>query len=64
VAYGTTLDVNATVVDASERTVLVFHTFEQDGNTLIEGWTEYGCFDHTGAPTAFETRLLEAVSPD
>jgi acyl-CoA thioesterase FadM len=62
VAYGTTLDVNATVVDSSSEGVLVFHTFEQDGRALIEGWTEYGCFDDNGEPTAVTERIHRALS--
>lgn len=64
VAYGTTLDVNATITDVSEETVLVAHTFEQDGRALIEGWTEYGCFDPDGEPIAFEERIHSALSAD
>lgn len=64
VAYGTTLDVNATVADVSEETVLVAHTFEQDGRARIEGWTEYGCFDSDGEPIAFEERIPRALSAD
>jgi acyl-CoA thioesterase FadM len=62
VAYGTTLDVNATVVDISEETVLVSHTFEQEGQARIEGWTEYGCFDSDGEPIAFDERILRKLS--
>ena len=64
VSYGTILDVNATVVDSSDERVLVFHTFEQEGRTLIEGWTEYGCFDADGEPVVFVERILEALSVD
>ena len=63
VAYGVTLDVNTTIVDVSEKTVRVAHTFTQKGRTLIEGWTEYGCFDSDGEPTAFEERILRALPP-
>lgn len=64
VAYGTTLDVNATVVDSSKDTILVFHSFEQDGRALIEGWTEYGCFDGAGEPTTLDEHILEALDVD
>ncbi|HET7323258.1 MAG TPA: thioesterase family protein, partial [Halococcus sp.] len=64
VAYGTTLDVNATVVDTSEESVLVFHTFEQDGRTLIDGWTEYGCFNRTGAQIAFDDHIRNVLSEE
>lgn len=64
VAYGTMLDVNATITDVSEESVLVAHTFEQDGRTRIEGWTEYGCFDSDGEPIAFEERIHNALSAD
>lgn len=64
VAYGTMLEVNATITDSSEKSVRVVHTFEQDGRARIEGWTEYGCFDPDGEPIAFEERTLRALSTD
>jgi acyl-CoA thioesterase FadM len=62
VAYGTILDVNATIVDVSEESILVAHTFEQEGRARIEGWTEYGCFDSDGEPIAFDECILRTLS--
>lgn len=62
VSYGATLDVNATVTDISDERILVAHTFEEKGRALIEGWTEYGCFDGGGEPSAFKEHILEAMS--
>lgn len=31
---------------------------------LIEGWTEYGCFDEDGERVAFEKHVREALSAD
>jgi acyl-CoA thioesterase FadM len=64
VAYGTTLDVNATVAESAEGGVRVFHTFEQDGRPLIEGWSEYGCFDENGESVGFAERIRAALSVD
>lgn len=64
VAYGLTLNVNATIADISEASVRVVHTFEQDGRTCIEGQTEYGCFDPDGEPITFGERTLKALSTD
>ena len=62
VADGTTLDVNATVADVSAERVLVSHTFEGAGRPLIEGWTEYGCFDGNGERVAFDKHILDALA--
>lgn len=64
VSYGTVLTVNAEVVDISKERVLVAHTFEQERRALIEGVTEYGCFDADGEPVAFAECIREALSAD
>ncbi|AGB38605.1 acyl-CoA thioesterase [Natronococcus occultus] len=59
VAFGTTLRVDCEVLEASTETLRVAHELSSDGRTNIEGITEYGCFDRSGAPARFDEAMLE-----
>lgn len=61
VAYGTALDVTGTVTGVTEEAVRVAHRFADGGRTLIEGRTEYGCFDRGGEPAAFDDAVRAAL---
>lgn len=53
-----TLHVDCDVLAATEETLRIAHEFTVDGRTCIEGTTEYGCFDRTGAAVSFDDRML------
>lgn len=53
-----TLEVRCDVVAVGPHALRVEHEFVCDGTTSIEGVTEYGCFDRSGAPVDFEPAAL------
>lgn len=59
VPFGTTLRVDCEVLEASAETLRVAHELSSEGRTNIEGVTEYGCFDRSGAPARFDEAMLE-----
>lgn len=58
VPFESTLRVECDVVAVAEETVRVAHTLTSDGRVSIEGLTEYGCFDRSGAPVPFDEGAL------
>ena len=58
VPFESTLRVDCDVRAVEAETVRVAHTLTSDGRTSIEGITEYGCFDRSGAPVAFDEDAL------
>lgn len=58
VAFESTLQVTCDVLSVDRDTIRVAHEFSSNGQTNIEGVTEYGCFDRTGAPVPFDDELL------
>lgn len=62
VPYESTLRVTCDVLAADAGTVRVAHTFTSDGEVSIEGVTEYGCFDRSGEPVAFDDAALAALA--
>lgn len=61
VPYESTLRASCDVLTADAETVRVAHTFTSDGEVSIEGITEYGCFDRSGEPVAFDQAALAAL---
>ncbi|MDG5760478.1 acyl-[acyl-carrier-protein] thioesterase [Natronococcus sp. A-GB1] len=59
VLFGTTLRVDCDVLEITDETIRIAHALSSDGRTNIEGITEYGCFDRSGAPVAFDEAMLE-----
>lgn len=57
VEYESTLTVESDVRAVTEETLRIGHRFESDGSVRIEGVTEYGCFDESGAPTSIAPQL-------
>lgn len=58
VRFETTLRVESDVIEAEGDTVRVAHTFFSDGEVSIDGITEYGCFDSSGASVPFDEATL------
>lgn len=58
VPFETTLRVEWDVLAVERDTVRVAHTLSSDGRTCIEGVSEYGCFDRSGAPAEFDAEML------
>lgn len=58
VPFESTLHVECDVVGVEDDTLRVAHTLSADGETSIEGVTEYGCFDRTGAAVPFDDEML------
>lgn len=58
VQFESTLDVTCDVLAVDQETIRVAHELSSNGQTNIEGITEYGCFDRTGAPVPFENAML------
>ncbi|WP_049986062.1 acyl-CoA thioesterase [Halobellus rufus] len=58
VLFDSRLSVECDVRAVTEDTVRIAHTFRTDGEVRIEGVSEYGCFDRSGAPTAFTAEML------
>lgn len=58
VPFEATLHVNCDVVSVDRETVRIEHTLLADGQVGIEGLTEYGCFDRSGAAVSFDDRML------
>lgn len=59
VPFETTLRVDCDVLEVSDETIRIAHELSSDGRTNIEGITEYGCFDRTGASARFDEAMLE-----
>ncbi|MFU8866483.1 acyl-CoA thioesterase [Natronococcus sp.] len=59
VRFETTLRVDCDVLEVSDETIRIAHELSSDGRTNIEGITEYGCFDRSGTPVAFDAAMLE-----
>jgi acyl-CoA thioesterase FadM len=59
VHFETHLTVCGKILDVSETAVVVSHEFRQNDRLLIEGTTEYGCFDSSGKPTHFPVGTLK-----
>lgn len=59
VRFETDLTVQGKIRDVSETKVVVSHEFRQNDRLLIEGITEYGCFESSGEPTRFPVEILE-----
>jgi acyl-CoA thioesterase FadM len=59
VRFETDLTVSGEIIGVSETSIFVSHEFRQNNRSLIEGTTEYGCFDSSGEPTTFPARILE-----
>lgn len=59
VRFETDLTVRGTILDVNETEVVIFHEFRQNDRLLIEGTTEYGCFDSSGKSTCFPVKILE-----
>ncbi|WP_424005739.1 acyl-CoA thioesterase (plasmid) [Haloarcula salina] len=57
VEYESTLTVESDVRAVTEETLRIGHQFKSDGRVRIEGVTEYGCFDESGAPTSLAPQL-------
>lgn len=60
VHYERTLTVECDVTRVTDDTVRVAHTFSTGDAPLIEGVTDYGCFDRDGRSTTFEHAALDA----
>ncbi len=58
VPFESTLRVECDVVGIDRETVRIKHTLLADGRVGIEGITEYGCFDRSGAAVLFDDRML------
>jgi acyl-CoA thioesterase FadM len=59
VPFESVLDVECDVVGVTEETVRVAHTMSTDGQVRIEGTSDYGCFDRSGTPVAFDAAALD-----
>ncbi|RLM53816.1 acyl-[acyl-carrier-protein] thioesterase [Halobellus sp. Atlit-31R] len=53
VHFDSLLEVECDVEAVDEERIRIAHTFRTDGETRIEGISEYGCFDRAGDPTTF-----------
>ncbi|SEP00081.1 Acyl-CoA thioesterase FadM [Halogranum amylolyticum] len=53
VQYESTLTVESDIRAATQNTLRIKHLFKSDNRVCIEGVTEYGSFDKSGAPTSF-----------
>lgn len=58
VQFESTLQVTCDVLAVDRETIRISHKLSSNGRTKIEGVTEYGCFDESGAPVAFEEAML------
>lgn len=56
-----TLGLECDVRAVDRETVRIVHTLTSDGAVAIEGVSEYGCFDRSGRPVAFEPAMLEPL---
>lgn len=63
VPFESTLRVECDVIAVERETVRVGHTLLADGRVGIEGITEYGCFDRSGAAVSFDDRMLAPFEP-
>lgn len=57
VEYGSVLTVESDVRAVTEETLRIEHRFTSDDRVRIEGSTEYGCFDESGAPTSLTPQM-------
>lgn len=64
VRFETTLRVDCDVLEVSDETIRIAHELSSDGRTNIEGITEYGCFDRSGAPVEFDEAMLEHLEAE
>ncbi|ADJ16495.1 hypothetical protein C497_01575 [Halalkalicoccus jeotgali B3] len=58
VPFESTLRVECNVIGIEHESVRIEHTLLADGRVGIEGVTEYGCFDRSGAAVPFDDRML------
>ncbi|GAA0509053.1 Acyl-CoA thioesterase FadM [Halorubrum aquaticum] len=58
VRSGSTLHVSCDVSSVDRDSIRIAHELSSDGRTSIEGVTEYGCFDGSGAPVQFDDAML------
>jgi len=58
VQFESTLQVTCDVLAVERDTIRVAHELTSNGRTNIEGITEYGCFDSSGASIPFEEAML------
>jgi len=63
VEFDATLSITTDVRSVTEEAIRVEHTFRTDGETRIEGVTEYGCFDRDGDPTTYIDAMLAPFEP-